>query len=201
MLFVTEMPKEAKKKIFYTALILFTSKGFKHTSVLDIVEQARISKTTFYQHFSSKENLMEQLFAELFAEMVEEVRLEINKEKRTAYKAYVGIRRYIEICFTDMKVANLMLIESVGVSKEVEQVRSEAHRSFAQLMLQTVQGLLPKTVSETELRIVSQAMIGAINEVIVQNYYKVRENPLNIDELARLLNRIVIGAFVHLANE
>ena len=62
MLFVEEMPKEAKDKILYAGLSLFTSTGFKNTSVLDIVEMARVSKTTFYQHFTSKENLMAGLF-------------------------------------------------------------------------------------------------------------------------------------------
>ncbi|WP_375162190.1 TetR family transcriptional regulator [Fictibacillus sp. WQ 8-8] len=34
--------------MLYAALHLFTSKGFKETSVLEIVETARVSKTTFY---------------------------------------------------------------------------------------------------------------------------------------------------------
>ncbi|MCM3765029.1 TetR/AcrR family transcriptional regulator [Neobacillus niacini] len=200
MLFVTEMPKEARDKILYASLVLFTNESYKNTSVLDIVEMARVSKTTFYQHFSSKEELIETLFKEVFFEIIEEVNLAINKENRTAYKAYAGIRRYIEICFTDVKVANLMLVESVGVSQGVEKARSEAHRQFAQLMFQTVQGLLPATVSKTEIRIVSQAMIGAINEVVVQNYNETEDGLVHFDELARLLNRIVVAAFVNLSN-
>ncbi|MFC4802728.1 TetR/AcrR family transcriptional regulator [Neobacillus sp. GCM10023253] len=200
MLFVTEMPKEAKEKILYSSLVLFTNEGYKNTSVLDIVEMARVSKTTFYQHFNSKEELLASLFDVVATEILQEVSLAIDKETRTAYKAYVGIRRYIEICFTDVKVANLMLVESVGVSQDVEMARSEAHRRFAQLMFQTVRGYLPETASETELHIVSQAMIGAINEVVVQNYKGKDDSPYHYDDLARLLNRIVIAAFVNLTN-
>jgi AcrR family transcriptional regulator len=199
MLFVTEMPKEAREKILFAGLSFFTNDSFKNTSVLDIVEMARVSKTTFYQHFKSKEDLMAVLFEVLAAEILDEVKKEIDQETRVAYKAYRGIRRYIEICFNDMRVANLMLVESVGVSQEVEQVRNEAHRGFAQLMFQTVHELLPASVSETEMRIVSQAMVGAINEVIVQNYHEKRDGVYHFEELARLLNRMVIGAFVNLA--
>ncbi|NRD78072.1 TetR/AcrR family transcriptional regulator [Bacillus sp. BRMEA1] len=201
MLFKTEMPKEAKDKILYAGLVLFTTEGFKNTSVLDVVEMARVSKTTFYQHFSSKEDLMANMFAALFKEIIEEIKLVIDQEKRTAYKAYVGIRRYIEICSTDMKVANLILVESVGVSQEVERVRREALRNFAQLMFQTVHRLLPNNVSEQEMRIVSQAMVGAVNEVIIQNYNNLdgEESLFQFDDLARLLNRVVIAAFVNLA--
>lgn len=200
MLLVTEMPKEARDKILFAGLSFFTNPGFKKTSVLDIVEMARVSKTTFYQHFASKEELMAALYDELSSEILDEVKQEIEKEHRNAYKAYVGIRRYIEICFSDSKVAELMLLESVGISQEVEKVRSGALRRFAQLIFQTVQGLLPPTVSEAEMRIVSQAMVGAINEVVVQNYNVEGGTGMNYDELARLLNRIVIGAFVNLTN-
>ncbi|WP_223589631.1 TetR/AcrR family transcriptional regulator [Neobacillus bataviensis] len=200
MLFVEEMPKEAKDKILYAGLSLFTSSGFKNTSVLDIVEMARVSKTTFYQHFTSKENLMAGLFEVLFSEIISEVKQASEQENRYAYKAYFGIRRYIEICFSDVKVAGLMLVESVGVSQEVEKVRSDAHRRFAQLIFKTVQGLLPSTVSEIEMQLVSQAMVGAINEVVVQNYNVDGGTRVSYDDLARLLNRIVISAFVNLAN-
>ncbi|MGG1676278.1 TetR/AcrR family transcriptional regulator [Neobacillus sp. NRS-1170] len=200
MLFVEEMPKEAKDKILYAGLSLFTTTGFKNTSVLDIVEMARVSKTTFYQHFTSKENLMAGLFEVLFSEIISEVKQASEQENRYAYKAYFGIRRYIEICFSDVKVAGLMLVESVGVSQDVEKVRSDAHRRFAQLIFKTVQGLLPSTVSEIEMQVVSQAMVGAINEVVVQNYNVDGGTRISYDDLARLLNRIVISAFVNLAN-
>lgn len=200
MIFVTEMPKEAKDKILYAGLSLFTSAGYKNTSVLDIVEMARVSKTTFYQHFSSKEDLMAALFEVVASEIISEVKQAIEQENRNAYKAYVGIRRYIEICFTDVKIAGLMLVESVGVSQEVEQVRSGAHLRFAQLIFKTVQGLLPSSVSEIEMQVVSQAMVGAINEVVVQNYNVDGGARISYDDLARLLNRIVISAFVNLSN-
>jgi len=200
MLFLKEMPMEAKEKILYSGLFLFTNEGLKNTSVLDIVEMARVSKTTFYQNFSSKEELMAELLDVVASEILDEVRRANEQEPRNAYKAYVGIRRYIEICFTDIKAANLMLVESVGVSKEVEKVRNEVHRRFAQLIFQTVQGLLPERVSASDMRIVSQAMVGAINEVVVQNYYDESGKQVNFDDLARLLNRIVIGAFVNLTN-
>ncbi|NHM29231.1 TetR/AcrR family transcriptional regulator [Neobacillus terrae] len=198
MLFITEMPNESKEKILFAGLTLYTSKGFKNSSVLDVVELARVSKTTFYQQFSSKEDLMANLVDTLATEIFKEVKTSIAEEQSIAYKAYAGIRRYTEICFTDLKVANLLLVESVGISQDVEKVRTKAHRQFADLIFQTVQGLLPTNVPQEEMLIVSQAMVGAINEVIVQNYNE-SGNQLNFDRVARLLNRIVLGAFINLS--
>jgi AcrR family transcriptional regulator len=199
MLFVKEMPKEAKEKILYAGLTLFTNEGFKNTSVLDVVELSRVSKTTFYHNFNSKEDLMAVLFDVIASEIMKEVQNAIGQENQVGYKAYAGIRRYIEICFTEIKVANLLLVESVGVSQVVEKARSEALRSFANLIFQTVEGLFPSSVTEQELRIVSQAMVGAINEVVIQNYNVPEETRMDLEDLARLLNRIVIGAFVNLS--
>jgi AcrR family transcriptional regulator len=199
MLFLSEMPKEAREKILYAGLQLFTIGGFKKTSVLDIVELAKVSKTTFYQNFSSKDKLMVILVNEIANEIIGDVTIAVEEENRIGYKAYAGIRRYIEICFTDTKVANLLLVESVGVSQEVEKVRQTAHLTFANLIVQTVHEILPTTVSELNIRIVSQAMIGAINEVVVQNYHETGKDDVDHDELARLLNRMVIGAFINLS--
>lgn len=198
MLFVEKMPDDAKEKIFFAGLDLFTSKGYKETSVLEVVEKARISKTTFYQHFSGKEELLVSLFQQLADEIVEEIEKSIQSEQRMTHKAYAGIHRYIEICTTQRKGSRLLLVSAVGVSQEVEMIRREAHQRLARLIFQTVQTTVPKEISEEEIRIVSQAMIGAINEVVVQSLVESRE-AVNREQMAQTLNQIVVGSFVNLS--
>nr|WP_309100666.1 TetR/AcrR family transcriptional regulator [Fredinandcohnia onubensis] len=198
MLFVTEMPIEAREKLLFAGLKLFTELGYQKTSVLEIVEMARVSKTTFYQHFKSKEDIMVALFEQLGNEMSEEVKLAISLEESMSYKAFAGINRYIQICFENKNVAQILLVESVGVSRNVELVRQRSHQVFASIILQTVQTELPKTVSKSEMRIVAQAMVGAINEVIMQNFFNNEDETFDFEGISRLLNRIVISAFVNL---
>lgn len=45
---------ERKKKVLQVAQKLFIEKGFQNTSIQDILEEAKISKGTFYNYFSSK---------------------------------------------------------------------------------------------------------------------------------------------------
>ncbi|SFD65052.1 transcriptional regulator, TetR family [Bacillus sp. OV194] len=198
MLLVTKMPTDARDKMLYAALHLFTEKGFKETSVLEIVEQARVSKTTFYQIYGSKEELLTSLCKQLAEEIIEAVDEAVKNEDKISEKAYVGIRRYIEICETWPKAAKLLLIDSVGVSQTVEKVRREAYQRFAVLLYETVQGAMPASVSDQEVLVVSQAMVGAINEVVIQNLFE-SEREVDLDRLARLLNRIVVGAYVNLS--
>ncbi len=198
MLFVTEMPIEAREKLLFAGLQLFTEAGYQKTSVLEIVEMARVSKTTFYQHFKSKEDIMVALFEQVGNEMTEEVKHAISQEERMAYKAFAGINRYIQICFENKNVAQILLVESVGVSRNVELVRQKSHQVFAKLILQTVETGLPTTVTQKEMKIVAQAMVGAINEVIMQMFFDHNDEKLNFEDISRLLNRIVISAFVSL---
>lgn len=43
-----------KRKVLESSLVLFTQKGFQNTSIQDIIKHANISKGTFYNYFSSK---------------------------------------------------------------------------------------------------------------------------------------------------
>lgn len=199
MLQMKELPKEAKGKMFFSALKLFASKGYKNTSVLEIVESAHVSKTTFYQQFSSKEALVVALCQDLIDEIAMEIKRAAMEEPRVGYKAYAAIYRYLEICFTNPAVAHFILLESVGISEEVEIVRREAMQGFADLIFIFAYQQFTDQEREEEIRIVSQAMVGAINEVVIRNV-KDASRELDIEELARLLNRLVIGAFVNLSN-
>lgn len=194
LLFAKRMPKDARQKLLYVALRLFTEKGFKETSILEMVEAARVSKTTFYNFFRSKEELLVQLFERLVDEVLDEVKKAADRQEKVSYKAFSGIRRYIELCTDRVTVARLLLVASVGVSQEVEKVRRKAHLRFAELIYSIVRDVLSGTVPEEELKIGAQAMVGAINEVVIQNVIT-SEQEADLDRLARMLNRIVVGSF------
>lgn len=201
LLHAERLPKNAEHKILYVALHLFTEKGFKATSVLDIAEQAHISKTTFYQRFQSKADLLAHLFRHILEEVLGEVEQAVKQERRIAYKAYAGIRRYLQICTTHKPAARLLLVSSVGVNDRVERVRQQAHKKFAELICSTVLSFdsTPGEMHE-DIRIVAQAMVGAINEVVLQKIIAPRE-AMDIERLARLLNRIVVSSFNQLMME
>lgn len=194
LLHTTEMPTGAREKMLFAALKLFTTKGYRETSILEVVEAARVSKTTFYNNFNNKEDLLVRLFEQLAEEILGEVREAVQKEKRVTYKAYAGIRRYIDLCIRRVSVTQLLLVVSVGISKEVEAVRRKAHERFSRLISDTVKELLPEEVSDEEIRTVARAMVGAINEVVIQRVMD-GSGFSDIDQLARLLNRIVVGSF------
>ena len=53
---------ETKNKLFSTALMLFTKHGFNKVTVDDITRYAGVSKGTFYNHFSTKDEVLVEQF-------------------------------------------------------------------------------------------------------------------------------------------
>jgi AcrR family transcriptional regulator len=66
-------------------------RGYRDTTVADIVRHARTSKRTFYGEFSSKEECFVELLRTNNDEMIERIRGAVNPEMiRTAVAAYVA---------------------------------------------------------------------------------------------------------------
>jgi TetR/AcrR family transcriptional repressor of nem operon len=53
-----------KQKILEKAAELIHSKGFNHTSIQDILDAASVTKSNFYYHFESKEQLIFEILGE-----------------------------------------------------------------------------------------------------------------------------------------
>lgn len=61
-----------KQHVIKVAHQLFINKGFQATSIQDILDESKISKGTFYNYFSSKNELLIELFKTLFKQLRDE---------------------------------------------------------------------------------------------------------------------------------
>lgn len=58
---IVKEAEEQKQAILDAAEILFTTKGYGKTTIMDILEAVGIAKGTFYYHFKSKEDVMDAI--------------------------------------------------------------------------------------------------------------------------------------------
>ena len=65
---VKKTPDEWRKEILNAAKMLFASKGYKETSISDIMDMAGGAKGMFYRFFQSKEEVMHALGNQMFFE-------------------------------------------------------------------------------------------------------------------------------------
>ncbi|MCM3668130.1 TetR/AcrR family transcriptional regulator [Mesobacillus maritimus] len=63
---------DRKQQVLHKAHELFINKGFQNTSIQDILDYSRISKGTFYNYFSSKNELLIAIFKSIYLKMEKE---------------------------------------------------------------------------------------------------------------------------------
>ena len=55
-------PKTTREKLFETAVDLFSTQGFKGVSIRDLTRAIGIKESSFYNHYKSKDELIEAIF-------------------------------------------------------------------------------------------------------------------------------------------
>ena len=89
-----------KDQLFDAAARLFREFGYEETSHADISADSNIGRTTFYEHFSSKEDLLVQLVQRDLPALIDEILFEIQpglspdvrlRELTVCFVEFVGI--------------------------------------------------------------------------------------------------------------
>lgn len=164
---VKEARREARlRRLVDAALAEFATRGYHETSVDHIVARARASKTTFYEFFSSKEDCVRNLLQGEAASLMQAVSAAAATGQDSADRVRRGIRAFIEGCDADRPLARLLLVESVGLSAEVEAARHEVQGRFQRLVAEeahrsAARGTFPSGVDP---EVFGWAVVGAVSE-------------------------------------
>lgn len=93
---ITENKEEKKRKILEASFSLFTEKGFKNTSIQEIVDRAKVAKGTFYLYFNDKYDVQEYLITKKSEQLFEDAILFVNKKNITDFtERFIAIIDYI----------------------------------------------------------------------------------------------------------
>jgi len=103
--------ENTRKKIFKSALELFTSKGFEKTIIEDITKRANVAKGTFYNFFSKKEDVLVYYLESKIAESHEKFRINNGSNFIEQYKGLLS--NYLNFIFKNKNFAKIILKERV----------------------------------------------------------------------------------------
>ena len=82
------MPSDTRQRLLHSALWRFYRDGFRNVGLDQILEEVGISKTAFYKHFESKDDLMVAVLDERNSHMQQEFRTAVAR--RGACRACSG---------------------------------------------------------------------------------------------------------------
>lgn len=167
----TQLKKDLKRAhILLTAVKVFSIKGYHHTTVKDVVDEAGISVGTFYFYFKNKEDLFSEMYDEVstkFLEMLLEAYSKFENQIDEGFSK--AITYFLRIIDHSRPLAKIMLIESVGLNSNFERKRGEVTQSFANITAEYFELMLEKKlIKATDSNLWALAFIGTLYNVIMK---------------------------------
>ncbi len=129
------MATDTRRDLILAAMIrVVGSKGYKETSVADVIEEAGTSRTTFYKHFEDKhecflaayEMLVEQVFAEVIA----------NCDANQSWLERVenGLATLLELFSLDPELARTAVVEVAAAGAAARRLHWNAVARFTEFL-------------------------------------------------------------------
>ena len=126
---------ESRRDLILAAMIrVVGSKGYKETSVADVIEEAGTSRTTFYKHFEDKHEcflaaydmLVEQVFAEVVANC--------DGEQPWLERMEKGLATIVELFAVDPELARTAVVEVAAAGADARQRHWNAVARFTEYL-------------------------------------------------------------------
>jgi AcrR family transcriptional regulator len=157
-----------RRRIGNAALALFANRGYNAASVEEIVAQAKMSKSAFYEFFTSKEHCFLELLQEEGGALIHETLAAAATGHDHHERLRLGITTFVRTCFAQASVARLLIVESVGLSEDVDKVRHELQGRFADAVAEEVRHARPHDpfYADKDPQVFGRAVVGAVNDSV-----------------------------------
>jgi AcrR family transcriptional regulator len=147
----------------------FGTQGYLATSIEQLCSDAGISTRNFYDEFAGREALLATLHDMLNQRAFDAVvaaLIDVNPNDLDA-RARAGVRAYFEVMTEDPRWARIAVVESVGVSAEMEAHRRDATARFASLIEAEADRLSRAgVIPDGDHSLTAVALVGALNGLI-----------------------------------
>jgi AcrR family transcriptional regulator len=157
-----------RRRLAIAALNLFAHRGYNAASVDEIVAEARMSKSAFYEFFTSKEHCFRELLAEEGGSLIRETLAAAATGRNHHERLRLGITTFVRRCFDQAAVARLLIVESVGLSEGVDKVRHELQGRFADAVAEEVRHakLHDPFYADMDPQVFGRAVVGAVSDSV-----------------------------------
>jgi AcrR family transcriptional regulator len=160
--------EQRRRRIAAAALDLFATRGYNACSVEEIVERARMSKSAFYEFFTSKEDCFRELLELEGGALIHDVLAKAATGHNHHERLRFGITTFVRSCFERSSVARLLIVESVGLSEAVDKVRYELQGRFADAVGEEVRHAMAHDpfYADKDPRVFGRAVVGAVSDAV-----------------------------------
>ena len=160
-LLLTDRTRETRNKLLRVAREVFEEDGFDGASVSRIVDEASVSRGTFYLYFESKEDIFRTLAEDLLQQVVELQRPDETDPRETIRRAIAGFIVYYRDHARLMAVLEQVATHDEGFRK----LRRDMRRGVAERAVRFIASLQRKGVVPTTVdpRYAATALTGMVD--------------------------------------
>lgn len=160
---VEEVARQQRMRLMGAMLEAVGKQGYIATSVADVLGRAGISRRTFYEHFSDKEDCYLQAYDHVAGILTEAVADALRGHRRWQESMRAGLDLFLHTVAENPQVARAMLVEVLAVGPAGVRRRDASLTPFQQFFeiareLAPAEASIPETVNET--------LVGGILETI-----------------------------------
>ena len=187
---------DRKDDIITAAIELFRTNGFENTSINDIAMRARISKGTFYKHFSSKDDLFFECADRVFYNIdndFKEVLDEKNVMNRFKLRAFLFIKTHKHM----IDMLNLARGTYATIaSKKKQKIKQIMNNLIVPIRNDLDEGVRQGLFKEMDTNIVAHMLMGASEYGV---YYLQGKSEEEIDRFIEDSIKLIFAGVNHLS--
>lgn len=183
-----EQQDSVRSRILRGAVTTFGRVGYENASVEAVLEEAGVSRRTFYKHFRSKEDVFRALYDRAVERLLVAVRTaEVPFSGGVAARVKCAVEAYIRVHEKAGPLARVMLLEQFAPGSPLAAQRDEAMESFSRLISNAA-----RKAGVTDLDpILVSAVVAGINRVCIQIAAQAGTDHWDTDRAMRAISRLL----------
>ena len=183
-----ERAAQRRSRLLAAGLEVFGTVGYAGATQRAVLQQAGLGERYFEESFADLEDLLAAVHVQVCADVVAEVLAAMaDAAPDLETQVRVGLAVFTRATLRDRRRARVQLLEAVGVSPALEQVRRETRHAFAGIVAEHLAPL--SRPGGLALDLVAVAVVGAVDELlrdVVLDRVHVEEDRL-VEHLVRLV--------------
>ncbi|PTL59452.1 TetR/AcrR family transcriptional regulator [Paraconexibacter algicola] len=195
-----------RKRLFEAAAAVFARVGYADASAEAIAREAGMSKATFYEHFSNKEECLIALFDDAAAIIMREMadNQRANRRESESYHEWIerGVRAFLGTLTQFPDASRTLLVEVVGAGPAALARRDRVFQLFAQLLYDDNKAVAPHYDAPNFASLEdTYAIVGAIAALVDRQLrHGVPEDPTDLEPVIERLFFGLLGQAAELAD-
>jgi AcrR family transcriptional regulator len=181
--------RHQRERIVAAVTQAVAERGYAQTTVGDIVTEARLSRRTFYEHFTDKEDCFLAAYDAAVERVVGVVGQAYRAEERWSDGVRAALESFVALLVAEPELGRLCLVEAVAAGPAAHRRRERVMRRFAAEVRNVGERQVPAGVSVPPLA--AELVVGGLHEIVSARFLADRPESL-FDELPQMTYCVLV---------